>query len=208
MATPTPRKDDTWLPALRDPNAREATLTELGRYLRAALARAVGNRPGVDSADLDDYTQDALLRIVQGLDRFRGDSRFTTWATAIAIRAAFDALRRRRARQLSLDELSLELEPATDPAGVAPGADLEQRELVGALRAAIENALTPRQREAVLGELAGVPTVVLAERLGTNTNALYKLHHDARKKLRAALAAAGFSDEDVRRSLLEATETR
>ena len=67
-----------------------------------------------------------------------------------------------------------------------------------ALRDAIERDLTPRQRAAVLGELAGMPTAVLAEQLGTNANALYKLHHDARLRLRAALEERGFSAQDVR----------
>ena len=61
-----------------------------------------------------------------------------------------------------------------------------------------ERALENRQRAAVLGELAGMPTAVLAEQLDTNTNALYKLHHDARLRLRVALEERGFSETDVR----------
>jgi RNA polymerase sigma-70 factor, ECF subfamily len=41
--------------------------------------------------------------------------------------------------------------------------------------------------------LQGVPLDILAEQLGTNRNALYKLLHDARRKLRAHLEDEGLS---------------
>jgi RNA polymerase sigma-70 factor (ECF subfamily) len=40
-----------------------------------------------------------------------------------------------------------------------------------------------------------VPIDVLAERLGTNRNALYKTLHDARKRLRAHLQRTGHLSE-------------
>ena len=58
---------------------------------------------------------------------------------------------------------------------------------------------------AILGELAGMPCARLAEELGTNPNALYKLHHDARKRLRQALLDRGFGEEDVRSIVGEAS---
>jgi len=46
--------------------------------------------------------------------------------------------------------------------------------------------------------LDGVPIDVLAERLNTTRGALYKTLHDARRKLRVALGAAGYAlDDDV-----------
>jgi RNA polymerase sigma-70 factor, ECF subfamily len=42
----------------------------------------------------------------------------------------------------------------------------------------------------------GVPLDALAVRLGSNRNALYKMMFDARRKLRAALAANGYLDDD------------
>lgn len=74
------------------------------------------------------------------------------------------------------------------------------------LKRAIDERLTDRQRAAAMGELAGVPSEELAQRFGMNRNALYKLHHDARKKLLAALGEAGFDAEDVRSAFEEASE--
>ena len=201
------RTNAQWLAELRQ-NARGGEAAgELQNYLRRGLGRALAARR-LDASDLEDIAQDALVRILQGLDTFRGDSRFVTWAMAVALRTALSTLRRRRYRDRPLEELELgvlkpsESTPSTasDPARVAERGDLLQ-----ALNRAIHSQLTIRQRAAVLGELSGVPTVVLAERLGISSNAFYKLHHDARNKLRRALNGAGFSDEDVREELMEAT---
>jgi len=43
-----------------------------------------------------------------------------------------------------------------------------------------------------------VPLPQIAEKLGSNTNSLYKLVHDARKKLRSGLEAAGYTVDDFR----------
>ena len=59
------------------------------------------------------------------------------------------------------------------------------------------DVLTPHQREVFTAlALNGVPIDVLAERLTTTRGALYKTLHDARRKLRAALAHAGYPLDD------------
>ena len=76
---------------------------------------------------------------------------------------------------------------------------VEQRELIVAVRTAIDEALTPHQRDVFVAlALNGVPIDVLADRLGTTRGALYKTLHDARKKLRADLARRGFVRSDAK----------
>lgn len=205
----TDRPNARWLDELRGETPDSGAVQDLGVFLRRGLAKALGGQRDVRDSDLDDFTQDAIMRVLKGLDTFRGDSRFTTWAMAVAVRAAFSALRRRRFGDRSLDDLELGLARPSADAEVAkghPGRRAERADLLEALGHAIQQALTERQRIVIMGELAGVPTEALVERLDTNPNALYKLHHDARKKLRAALNAAGFSDEDVRQELARASE--
>ena len=68
---------------------------------------------------------------------------------------------------------------------------------LAALGEAIERELSPHQREVLVAlALNDVPIDVLAERLNTTRGALYKTLHDARHKLRAALAARGLSLDD------------
>ena len=60
------------------------------------------------------------------------------------------------------------------------------------MTSAIAGELTPHQRRVVLALLVdGVPIDVLADRLGSTRNALYKTLHDARRRLRTALTESG-----------------
>ena len=121
------------------------------------------------------------------------------------MRSALSTLRRRHYTNRSLDELGVEaVDSVTQASGLDPAATFGRNSLIEELHRAIHESLTERQRTAILGELNGVPSSVLAEQLGTNANAFYKLHHDARKKLKRVLNEAGFRDEDVR---LEITVT-
>jgi RNA polymerase sigma-70 factor, ECF subfamily len=57
----------------------------------------------------------------------------------------------------------------------------------------LADCLTPHQRQVALALLVEqVPIDVLAARLGTTRNALYKTVHDARGQLRAHLVAPGY----------------
>jgi RNA polymerase sigma-70 factor, ECF subfamily len=96
------------------------------------------------------------------------------------------------------------LEPARWPL-IADGAASPHQhavalDLLTAVREEIESKLTARQREVLVAvALNDVPIDVLAERLNCTRGALYKTLHDARHKLRAALAARGLGiDGDER----------
>jgi RNA polymerase sigma-70 factor, ECF subfamily len=134
---------------------------------------------------------DALSAITDKLDAFRGDSRFTTWAYKFAILEISMRLRRSawHERRIVLDDAAWER--LSDPAADAQQR-LEQQELVAALRSAVANALTRRQRDVFLAvAMEDVPIDVLAERMGTSRGAVYKVLHDARQKLRRILTKAG-----------------
>lgn len=187
--------------------ARERAVEELSGLLRAGLTKALAGRASVQPADLEDFTQEAILRILGALDSFRGDSRFTTWAMAVGLRVAYSALRQRRSAHVSLADLET-FGAAIDESGPVSRAErpdrrTERDELLAALERAIQERLTRRQRTAIMAEFRGVSSERLVELLGTNRNALYKLYHDARKNLRRALNECGFSDEEVRRHLME-----
>ncbi len=62
----------------------------------------------------------------------------------------------------------------------------------------LQEELTERQRDALMAVMVhGMPMEEVARRMGSNRNALYKLLHDARKRLRSALIARGISDDDL-----------
>ena len=198
----TERTNDEWVAALTGVATADhrRAVEDLARYLRGALVRVLRSRGSVDEDDLSDFTQETLLRITERIHTFRGDSRFTTWATAIATRVAFTEMRRRSVRrkgQAVLDRLFDEAQRSGACETLPADENLARRQLLQALEHAIATRLTERQRIAITAELRGIPTIAIAERLDTNQNALYKLVHDARKKLRAALTRAGFDRETM-----------
>ena len=188
------RSNEEWVAALRagDEDALEHLRAILVRGLRSALS----GRPGSGAADVEDLAQDGLLKVLERLDSFRGQSRLETWAMSVALRQSLTTLRRLHWKDTSLE--ALELPPRVAPPADEPDAAAERGDLLVALRQAIDTELSERQRTVILAELAGMPSIRIVEELGTNPNALYKLYHDARKKLREALLARGFREEDVR----------
>ena len=188
------RTNDEWLAALRADPPEDDAIEELLRFLRRGLTSGLRDK-GIDRADAEDFAQLAAVRILSRLDSFRGDSKFTTWALSIAVRVAFSELRRKRWGDVSLDAYENPPEPATPPRAHQ---QLEREHLHATLHHAIHHALTERQRTLILAELDGVPGVVLAERLGVKAGALYKMYHDARKKLRHALTEQGIDPTQVR----------
>lgn len=206
MAAPntTLRSNPEWLEALQNasPEAIEDLRAVLLRGLRAALAGRVQH--DMDSL-AEDFAQEALLKILNSLDTFRGESRFTTWAQKIAVHVALSELRRRRWRDIPLQTFTEsadgeELTPSllTDRSP-QPERLASQRELLGTVEQLIFEELTERQRTAMLAILQdGMPLAELAERLDTNPNALYKLLHDARQRLRQKLEEkSGLSTQEL-----------
>jgi RNA polymerase sigma-70 factor (ECF subfamily) len=209
----TDRTNEQWLADLNGPpelqtSALEDLRQRLQRGIFYYLSRERSDLAGLSSHELtqmaEDLAQDATLRVMENLDSFRGDSLFTTWATRIAVRVAISDLRRARYKDFSLDDMTADgdLLPmiasavGTQPAPT-PEKSAERDEVMTKIQAALEE-LTERQRVALVAfALRGVPLEVLAERMGTNRNALYKLLHDARRKLRTALDAQGLTLEYV-----------
>jgi RNA polymerase sigma-70 factor, ECF subfamily len=189
-----------WIDQLREGHPRhEQTLARLHELLlRVAhheLSRRRGQLAWVSGREFEDLAQqaadDALMNILARLDDFRGLSRFTTWAYKFAMFEVSGKVARHawRRRPPSTKELSFEGLP--DSFGPRPGDQLEQREQLSALAAAIGD-LTERQREVFVAvALNEVPIDVLALRLDANRNAIYKNLFDAKRKLRVSLAAAG-----------------
>jgi RNA polymerase sigma-70 factor (ECF subfamily) len=151
---------------------------------------------GADSYEslAEDFAQDAMVIILQQIDSFRGESRFTTWAYRIVVNLLADEYRRRAWRHRPLDpELDTVL-----PSWHGPQKTAERREIWSLVAAVIEHDLTPRQRQVLVARVVHEkPLVVIADELGTNKDNVYKLLHDARRHLRRALAERGVSEVDA-----------
>ncbi len=205
MAT---RTNEAWLSDLRaDGEIRSAAIEDLRAIISKGLPYALSrwlspDQPQFNSL-VEEVTQETLLRVLDQLGTFEGRSQFTTWVHKIAIRIALTELRRKRWRDLSLDELT-ENEDAPPPNGLladpqaSPETSAERTDMLERVRRIINEELTERQRQALL--LLGVqdmPMEEAARKLKTNRNALYKLLHDARLRLRTRLATEEIAPHEV-----------
>lgn len=196
------RTNQEWLAALTSPQRDEA-LDDLRQILVRGLRYALAKRYDVPEIDLEDFAQEALLKILAGLDSFRGDSRFTTWAHKVAINVAFTELRRRRWKNVSLQDLTAQYDDTFTPAvltdsGPSPEGLTTQQLLLEEVRRVIAGELTERQRQALIAiVIGGMPPAEVARRMGSNRNAIYKLVHDARQKLKRRLLASGLSADEI-----------
>ena len=205
------RSNQAWIDALGSPGPdQERALTDL----RAILIRGLGHAlrgwrrsVGREFGDLtEDFCQEALLRILDNLSSFQGLSRFTTWAHKIAIRIALTELRRKRWQDVSLDKLVEEesAEPVIRASGDAPDTAAERSDLVAWMNTVMESELSDKQRTAIAAvAFGGMPLEEVAMRMNTNRNALYKLIHDGRLRIKRRLEREGMTPGDILSSMME-----
>lgn len=203
------RTNEEWLHDLRaSGEVQEAATMDLrALLLRAVLylfSRNLGDFGGLARDEIlqmaEDCTQDALIAVMNHLSDFRGDSKFTTWAYKFAVNIALMTARRERWKGVSLDELSssedsnlFEWMMQDKSSGPAPDRSTMQGEVGEIIREVIERDLTDKQRQILIMMVFNeVPMDEVVARLGTNRNAIYKMLHDARRKLKSGLQARGF----------------
>jgi RNA polymerase sigma-70 factor, ECF subfamily len=194
------RESEHWIEQLRPGHPRRdrtvATLhAVLLRVAFQELSRRRTQLRSISGPEFDDLAQqaadDALVNVLDRLDDFRGLSRFTTWAYKFVMFEVSAKVARHAWRRQPPSRQELVFERLPDSLAPGPGDRLEQQEQLEALAVAI-GELTERQREVFVAiALNDVPIDVLAIRLGTNRNAIYKNLFDARRSLRASMAAAG-----------------
>jgi RNA polymerase sigma-70 factor, ECF subfamily len=203
------RTNEQWLEDLRGGDlARDTALADLRQIILQGLPYALSqwlptHHPQYPSF-AEEVAQETLLRVLDRLDTFEGRSQFTTWVHKVAVRIALTDLRRKRWENVSLDELvSGEESPpmdglmmdhqASSPEEMVEGAELMQR-----LQRILAEELSEKQRQAMLAiAIRGMPLEEVAVRMGTNRNALYKLMHDTRLRIKRRLAQEGLTPEDL-----------
>jgi RNA polymerase sigma-70 factor (ECF subfamily) len=197
------RDDDDWTSELasEDVSLREDAVRDLRDMLLRGLSGSLTKFGRVDDAFLEDIVQEASIKILEKLGDFEGRSRFRTWAVTIAVRTAVSKMRKRDWKHISLESVTAgaKFDPrAAIDSSEAVDQTNSRSELLNKLKDLIDSELTDKQWTAITAELGGMPLPLIAEKLGSNTNSIYKLLHDARKKLRGGLESAGFTIDDVR----------
>jgi RNA polymerase sigma-70 factor (ECF subfamily) len=200
------RTNEEWLQELESNGETRAAAVDDLRQILLRTALYVFSRKSGDTGNLDrgeiiqmaeDCAQEALIAVMKHLSDFRGDSKFTTWVYKFAVNTSLMALRRERWKDISLDQVDemflITNQRAYDPE--LPGVRWEIREL---LRNTMLNELTERQQRVLkLIVFDEVPMDVVVERMETNRNAVYKLLHDARLKIKQKLLESGFGIDET-----------
>lgn len=211
--TQATRTNSDWIATL---SGRGMSQSEAIEDLRSLLLRAalftlvthIEDLRGLEDRErlalAEDCAQEALLAILGKLDTFRGDSKFTTWAYKFSVNVALTRARQERWKQVSLDALA-EDEYSFDwlqwkEAFHTPDSEAAalRAEVGEAIVEVVRTGLTARQRQ-VLKWIAfdEVPMDVVVQRLDTNRNAVYKLLHDARLKVKRRLSERGYEVEEI-----------
>jgi len=203
------RSNAEWIADLKSEGAqKEAALADLRAIIASGLPFALSNYLSPDNPQFESLSeeviQDTLLRVLDYQDTFEGRSRFTTWVHKIAVRIALTELRRRRWRDFSLDSLVEETDEGIsfpslmiDPSPT-PDALTQQSDMLGRIGRLINEELTEKQRQAMVATaIEGVPLEEVARRMDMKRNALYKLLHDARLRLKKRMANEGLTTEDI-----------
>ena len=189
-----------WPSRLREGSQnRDLAIQELRSYLLRGLTKSLTHRYG-GKIQIEDVAQVALVKILASLDSFQGRSRFTTWAMSIATRVGISELRRHYYRDVSFDQTGdgasrrYEVE---DKSAKSHEKHAGKQALFQLLNQLIQDCLSEKQRIAINGTLEGLPMEEIAVRLSSNRNAVYKLVHDARLRLRQGFEENGIQAEDI-----------
>lgn len=202
------RSNENWIRSLNAKGeAKQKALSDLREIILASLPHALSKwitpiDPRFEPL-IQEATQETLLRVIDKLDTFEGRSRFTTWVYTIAVRIALTELRRARWKEVSLDKLQEGFTGDDQPREI-PDQDMnveasaEQSEILLMMQKIMGEILTEKQHDALMAvAVHGMPTAEVARRMGTNRNALYKLLHDARSKLKNHFEEKGLSPSSI-----------
>lgn len=206
------RTNEEWLHELAaEGELQESAISDLrDLLLRAVLfffSRNLGDFEKLSRAETlqlaEDCAQDALIAVLNHLSEFRGDSKFTTWAYKFAINMALMTARRERRKGLSVDQLfstedGTPFEWGLEDAEGLPDQSAMQGEIREIIQDVINHELTDRQRRVlVMMVFQNIPMDEVVRELDTNRNAIYKMLHDARRKLKHRLQAHGFEIGEI-----------
>lgn len=202
------RTNEEWIADLRAGGDGQAqALEDLRAVILRGLPYAIAGRLDPHSPEsealTEEVTQETLMNVLKHLDTFEGRSQFTTWVHKIAVRAALTELRRVRWREVPLPEMTMDDDTDASyrelPDSQAnPEEQVARAEMMERVNRIIMEELTDKQRQALTAvAMQGMPLEEAARRMGTNRNALYKMMHDARLRLKKRMEMEGLTPQEV-----------
>lgn len=178
---------------LKSNNAgRDQAIQELRVILEKGLGAIWENSFG-SKVGREDVIQESLKRILENLHTFNGRCKFSTWAMTITVRTAFAEMRRRKFQGVSLNTIQQDhvIADTCSRSAAAEDCGSQKSNVLSGLQNYFETLLTEAEKEAISYLLAGVPVEVVASKTGSSRNAVYRLTHESRLRLRRAIKDEG-----------------
>lgn len=160
---------------------------------------AICRRIAGNDADAADATQEALMAIVRGLDRFDGNAKFSTWSYRVATNACLDELRRRKRRPTPTD-MDEHADWSTQTADVEAGNFDDRMVERDAMAQALAELPDDFREPVVLRDVGGLDYSEISQQLGIPPGTVRSRIARGRAKLAEILAAGNQNDPDERPS--------
>jgi RNA polymerase sigma-70 factor (ECF subfamily) len=173
--------DATLLAAVRGGDER-AVGTLLERYAPAVYR--FGAKLCRDPEDARDVMQDTLLAAARGLRKFRGGASLSTWLFTIARSFCIKARRRRMGAPSDRDLLAYDDARQVPAVDRMPDQVAQEREVGGAIEAAIASLDAVSREVLVLRDVEGLTALEVAQVLGIGVDAVKSRLHRARQAVR------------------------
>lgn len=172
-----------------DDRAFEELVRAQSRRLLAVCRRILGNEE-----DARDAVQETFVAAFRSLDRFRADSRLSTWLSRIAVNQALMKLRsRKRKPEQSIEELLPRFledghQATSSQTWGLPDVAVEEKERRTLVRKHIDALPVNYRTVLLLRDIEEMDTEEVANLLGVSTNTVKVRLHRARQALRGLLA--------------------
>ena len=148
----------------------------------------------------DDIAQETFVKVWRNLGRFRGDCTFSTWLFRIAVNCAKDAVRsaaRRPAASLSFageedEDGGTEWDIPVTSGDTVPEDAVERREMILAVRRAVEAFPEDQRQVVVMRDLHGLPYQEIADTLGIELGTVKSRLNRGRANLKTILENGNF----------------
>ena len=162
-----------------DPAALEDLIAGSYRAAYTLALRLLGNPD-----DAAEATQEAYIRMMRGLKRFREVGAFPTWLFKIVSNVCMTEMRKRARRDVPVEAATIEFSAPEDAEDLAVG-----RVFWGELEQSVQKLPEVYRSVVVLRDIYGLSGEETAEMLGVSPGAVEVRLHRARKRLRDELAA-------------------
>lgn len=137
--------------------------------------------------EAEDLTQEVFVKVNQGLNTFRGESKLSTWIYKIATNTALDRMRSPSFQRIDRKERSKEVESDVEYKSPSVDQELIREEMNACIRDFIENLPADYRAVIVLSEIESLKNQEIAKILGITLDAVKIRLHRAREKLKKEL---------------------